>query len=563
MLSGLLMFFISINGLNAQINFDFTDSLVNQQKQYIIRFDVANGNIYLPVKKKMTMKYKELSLFKKDIIKLRDKIFVPLYKDTIMDGKMVKWRYNLQEIENPAFLKKTSKNNNSLVRYLVAGRYFKPSVGSFIRLVFENVPKHTDISVETDFLDKNLEYASTFEGFLNKYATAVDTAVKRDVKSLIQEKKVEDIKKQVEAKTDALKDSIDNFKKTIDTTIDKIESIKATFKGFDLIRNPSFDKIGRTTTYASKIDSIISGLKKINLSDSGDTIIPNLNSFVDSLNNNVKSLVDLNVKGAETTSTLKKQLDSIRDLSNSLDKSKESIFGLLKTVQILEFQQDSIHRSYDSILVALNDSIYNRRTIFIQPIQIPNNDISLLKITYKNGPTPDKNIYREVMLKNRYGFKLDFSTGFIGTGLLDDSYRIVPTPNTIRDTASIVADSKGSFAIGFALMAHAYMRTGGRVNLAINTGLMLNGSNQTLNYLTGISLPLGLEQRFIISGGIAFGKVKRLTSGFETTTPYPSTTLNLSSGVPYTEKWQNSWYLGVSYNLSSLTASSRRTVVAR
>jgi hypothetical protein len=30
----------------AQINFDYTDSLANQQRQYIICFDVANGNLY-------------------------------------------------------------------------------------------------------------------------------------------------------------------------------------------------------------------------------------------------------------------------------------------------------------------------------------------------------------------------------------------------------------------------------------------------------------------------------------------------------------------------------------
>ena len=63
-IGAILFFFIAL----WQINFDYTDSLANQQRQYIIRFDVANGNIYLPINKKARQNYKRAKIFKRDII---------------------------------------------------------------------------------------------------------------------------------------------------------------------------------------------------------------------------------------------------------------------------------------------------------------------------------------------------------------------------------------------------------------------------------------------------------------------------------------------------------------
>ena len=113
----LLLFLCACFGsAKAQINFDFTDSLVNQQKQYIIRFDVANGNIYLPVKKKTKINFNELSLLKKDIIKLKDSINIPLRNDTLINGNVIH-RTSFQKVRNPAF----KPLYDNLVRCLIAG----------------------------------------------------------------------------------------------------------------------------------------------------------------------------------------------------------------------------------------------------------------------------------------------------------------------------------------------------------------------------------------------------------------------------------------------------------
>ena len=83
-----------------------------------------------------------------------------------------------------------------------------------------------------------------------------------------------------------------------------------------------------------------------------------------------------------------------------------------------------------------------------------------------------------------------------------------------------------------------------------------------------------MEQRFILSGGAIFGKVKQLESGYQAIRDRdinPSTVndpnlyyKNLTnSGVPLIDKWASSFFIGVSYNLGTIAGGSRRTIVAR
>jgi hypothetical protein len=543
---------------SQQTMFDQSDSVANQLRQYIIRFDVTNGNIYVPVKKKLKEQGKDNNYFKRlPFLYQKDSVIKNGISQIIehfgADGKAILKRDTI-------FTQKIIKGAGEK-RYLIAGKFFKPKVGSFIRLIFENVPKGMDINVTAEFLDKNLENASTFQGFLNRYSQALDTAVNNEFRKLIN-----DTSKKTEITNEVIK-----TKTSIDSTIkeiqNKTDSFRITLDGIQKDLKPLITKTKEGKALApiipsvNKLEDIIKALKSIQINDSSEKV--NTANQLEKMLDLCKKITDNVIFNGDTVAVLKLQLRSLAKQLVEIDSSKNVFKELSSAFNLLQLQRDSIIKRYDSTFAAIYDSIYSRRTIYIQPIQVSNNDISLLKITYRKDDKQQNDIYREIMLKNRYGFKLDFSTGFVGTGLKDDNFRLVPTPNTIKDTTTIKEDPKGKFAIGFAIMAHAYFRSGERVNFALNTGLMLNGSNQTINYLAGLSLPLGLEQRLVLSGGFAFGKVKRLTSGFEIEKPYPSSILNLSSGVPYTEKWQNSWYIGVSYNISSLTAGSHKIVIAK
>ncbi len=47
---------------------EFTDSLANKRKVFVVKIDVANGEIYLPVKKKTTTRYKKIRFFRQAAI---------------------------------------------------------------------------------------------------------------------------------------------------------------------------------------------------------------------------------------------------------------------------------------------------------------------------------------------------------------------------------------------------------------------------------------------------------------------------------------------------------------
>ncbi|MFY8005424.1 MAG: hypothetical protein ACOVNR_11275, partial [Chitinophagaceae bacterium] len=74
--------------VNAQVSLNKTDSLANHQKLYIIRYNVKNGNVYLPIAKKLK------------------------------DAPQGQLEYKTDE----------SKNYSDASKYLVSGRFLKPKV---------------------------------------------------------------------------------------------------------------------------------------------------------------------------------------------------------------------------------------------------------------------------------------------------------------------------------------------------------------------------------------------------------------------------------------------------
>ena len=482
----------------SQINFDYTDSLVNQQKQYIIRFDVANGNIYVPVKKKFRTAPDSAKIFKRDLIKIKDSVYVPLYKDTIVDGKIVRWKYNILQVKNPEF-----RGDND-IRYLVAGRYFKPRVDGFIRMVFENVPKDQDVKVSVDFLDKNLESAATFSNYLNSYGNMLTNAVNKETGDTLV-KTIEKKKDSIDAVQRSTQQSILNTaKKKMDTIVgDKMKIVVSLANILKDAINHYTTVIGRTKTNTKneisavkiEIDSLTLEIKdfissEISITNNDSATVTNLkNRVINFLTNKLEKLNNVSeefksIKLYDLSAQSEKIADTIDKLKEQISRFKEAIDSTYGTqIKLLSDTIAFYKKTMDSTVTTIRDSVYNRHTINIHPIQVANTDLTVINVEYlKLGSDP---IRRTIVLKNKAGFKLDFSTGFLGTHLKDENYRLF----TRGDSSAIVQDYKGSFTIGFAFIAHAYVRTGSRFNPAIVSGFALNGSNQTVNYLLGGFIP--------------------------------------------------------------------------
>ncbi|RYF89658.1 MAG: hypothetical protein EOO03_05525 [Chitinophagaceae bacterium] len=548
--------FIALSAIvNAQTSFDKTDSLANIANQFVIRFDVATGNIYMPVKKKIYTSRKNSEQFSLHPFRKKDSKPTILYRDVLVNGQVTKQAYDT-----------VSKSINEYaeaptVLFTRGTRMLRPRVGSFIRLIFENVPKHTDVFANMEFVDKNMENASMAEGFLNSYAAALKEGVKADTTTIIREihERMDSVINKANEKTTEQKETTKISSKQFDYELQKMDASLTNLKTFSKGKNENPDISELVEQTKNFVTDLRENLKDSSLYRKDTLLYNNISARLKKLD----SITNTTLKKTITFDSAKIKLQQMVDI---LGVQTRAFFGETQTyLATMESIHKNMREQIDSLqqqLGKIKDSLYSRRTVYMQPIQVQNSDLSVINLTFRSDKKSESDIHREITLKNKYGFKLDFSTGFLGTGLVDSNYKVLRAPNTGGDTSYIVPDSRGSFAVGFALLAHAYFRTGNRVNFAINTGLMLNGSNQTINYLTGLSVPLGLEQRFIISGGVAFGKVKRLVNYYTTKKMYAPSELSLAS-TPVTEKWDRNWYLGVSYNLSSLTKGKRNVVIAK
>jgi hypothetical protein len=164
----------------------------------------------------------------------------------------------------------------------------------------------------------------------------------------------------------------------------------------------------------------------------------------------------------------------------------------------------------------------------------------------------------EVIVTN--GWRLDYSTGIIISGLKDDSYGVIDTTymkSKIVNNTSVDSTVKGKYYyknqktnISFALvgMMHFYWRCARFLGLGANLGIGLsNGQTSNIQYLGGFSLIVGEDQRFILNIGGIIGSVKRLDDYYKDHSLAETT----SNTIPLVDKLTGSWYVGLTYSLGS------------
>ncbi len=258
------------------------------------------------------------------------------------------------------------------------------------------------------------------------------------------------------------------------------------------------------------------------------------------------------------------------------DKLAKAKIDYYNQQRLIKIAYDNLNRKLalkDSIiLIALNkkDSLVTAKAESIVPkkdnlpifdIQVPNSDIASIKVVIKKDK---EKIVNQIPLSfyNKAGYKIDFSTGFFYTGLQDAEYKAV---NKLSSTGPFTGidsvyqikqkqNGKGKIAIG--LLAHYYTRWFKYFNLAASGGFSYQADNRIINFMLGTSALFGSQQRFILSFGTAFGKVKELDTNFFTTDKdYHKSIVNDKTELPITERLKTSLFFGVSYNLGTINNS--------
>lgn len=261
--------------------------------------------------------------------------------------------------------------------------------------------------------------------------------------------------------------------------------------------------------------------------------------------------------------------------------------GIIKRAEELVEKQKSIDpkTTLDDYFKSARNAAYwfakvaNYRVFDSKSILIQNRDVINLTLNkYHNGQL--KTISNEALRSYHTsgGFKIDFSVGLFGSGLINKSYTTIgqvvmdtayfQNPNGTIDRDSIVAidsvemrkiikDDLGKFDIGPAIFLHGYWRTGIDINISGTFGLSINQSGSP-RFLLGLSALFGKDSRWVISGGGAWSKIKDLASGYEENQVIPTSVLLQNSTLPTKDVWKSNLFIAVSWNFGGFTIGNNR-----
>lgn len=253
----------------------------------------------------------------------------------------------------------------------------------------------------------------------------------------------------------------------------------------------------------------------------------------------------------------------INDSNNSADniaKAKKALENISWQTYLIKNLKDNINEKLafrDTMIYDLSTKVKDTATYSLPIVQIENYDFTEFQINVTDTTRSATPEVIKLPFRNKKGFKLDFSTGFALSGLGNKSYSIVESERS--GFLQIKEDDErfSRLSMGISLLAHAYFRNASFVNTGITSGLTVNISNQSLNYVLGGSLLLGEDQRFIISAGAIFGKTEQLKSYYKINTDISTDKLLLDQPVPVIQKFSPSVFFGVSYNLG-IAGSSKK-----
>src|SRR5690606_11230557 len=188
-------------------------------------------------------------------------------------------------------------------------------------------------------------------------------------------------------------------------------------------------------------------------------------------------------------------------------------------------------------------------------VQPGNNDILRFEPKIKEGQNVKVDESYEIPIVG--GWKADFSTGIFLTGLRNFEYAtrdstIETQEGTDPDDEAgpitkkvIFRQNTGGFDLGIGVMAHFYRRMLFPVNVGFSLGVISTADVEP-RFLLGLSTIIGQSQRLILNGGMAVGKVERLSSDLR-----EDGFLEAKSDVVPTRKHTMArWFIGVTYNFT-------------
>lgn len=405
--------------------------------------------------------------------------------------------------------------------------YKSLTVNDWVSVTIKNLPKAKNARATVTFTNHNLEQMGTFGGYIamNGKGSGNESETATTGKS--------DLEKEVKDKLDSADSTIVGYSKAgvEDAILTKYPKKESEIQQLFITAKSPDDFEKKIKSSFPKASALVLNNKTYKVDESTmkkDLEIGQVEKFVNEyLKNNPK---DKLATDAKADYLWQKVLigylhDNIKDKLKIRDQIIDSLIVIIDK-QGKQLAEDTYDKNFP-------------------PVKIENFDSTEFVVVIDNDKSKDEETIK-IPFRNRKGFKLDFSTGFLVSGLYDENYSIRPNGS---DNVQLKEEFKNKLNLGITLLAHAYCRGTRFINPAITSGLSINLNTQTLNYVLGGSLLLGEDQRFIISLGAVLGKVKALPNYYKKDINIPTTELPETSAVPLVDKLKLSWFVGITYNL--------------
>lgn len=245
---------------------------------------------------------------------------------------------------------------------------------------------------------------------------------------------------------------------------------------------------------------------------------------------------------------IKNKIGESYDLLNALEEYKEET-NYEEVKSSLNATKEKAEKSLEDIIQKFYSFSLD---VFTLPMDVQGKNIDAVefrltrsdKETGKDDPDFAPHPYNVWV---RGGFKIDVSAGIFFTSLFDDAFDKKDDP-AITENKIIVKKNLGEYDFAFGSSINIHSRWNSWLNMGGNLGIAFTTS-QKFQVLTGMNVILGKQERIILTGGLAMGKVERLADSYLEGGSY---NLGAEGVIPTQSQFKFGHFFGITYNLSKV-----------
>lgn len=199
--------------------------------------------------------------------------------------------------------------------------------------------------------------------------------------------------------------------------------------------------------------------------------------------------------------------------------------------------------------------------------QIKNADVLESTVNYYMNNESTPKYTRDFQMPILGGLKVDFSSGFIFSNLVDRAYIIndaqpieknvtgtdgeVTTQSVAMKRVSLEQQSK--FKLGFGVLSHFYTRMYEWGSLAFTSGFIVK-DDLAIQFPIGGSILIGRKPRLSLSSGLVIGERSELSSRYKLDTDVEATTFtNVTEDKLTVKRYKTGWFFAFTYNFGGVS----------